>query len=32
MADVYFLGLIGGLGALSWGLIAVCDRLMGGRP
>lgn len=27
MADILFVGLIASLGALSWGLIELCDRL-----
>jgi hypothetical protein len=29
MSDVLFLALVGLLAALSWGLVVVCERLMG---
>lgn len=29
MLDVLFLGGFAGFGAVSWGLIALCDRLRG---
>jgi hypothetical protein len=31
MSDVLFLALVGLLAALSWGLILLCERLMGDR-
>jgi hypothetical protein len=30
MLDALFLILLAGFGLLSWGLIALCERLMGG--
>lgn len=32
MMDVMFLGGLAGFGALTWGLIALCDRLRGDVP
>jgi hypothetical protein len=31
MWDMFFFGLTAAFAALSWGLIVLCDRLMGGR-
>jgi hypothetical protein len=32
MMDLYFLGLLGLFALLCWGLLALCDALMGGKP
>jgi hypothetical protein len=32
MGDLFFLSAVLGFGFLSWGLIVLCDRLMGGKP
>jgi hypothetical protein len=32
MMDLYFLGLLGLFALLSWGLLALCDSLTGGKP
>ena len=31
MADVMYLALVAGFGLLSWALIVLCERLMGGN-
>jgi hypothetical protein len=32
MTDLFFLALVGAFGLLSWGLLVLCERLMGGKP
>lgn len=31
MSDVFFLALCGAFAVLTWGLLVLCERLMGGR-
>jgi hypothetical protein len=31
MLDAMYLAIMAGFGLLSWGLIVLCERLMGGR-
>jgi len=30
MSDIFILALVAGFGAATWGLVVLCDRLMGG--
>jgi hypothetical protein len=30
--DLVFMLLLAGFAVLSWGLLVLCDRLMGGKP
>ena len=32
MADLFFLALLAGFGVITWGLLALCERLMGDKP
>ena len=32
MADLLFLALLVGFALCSWGLLVLCERLMGGKP